>query len=137
MEGLCKVSNIFKVNSIDVLGERGIPRTFVKRNVRGPIKAAFRGVRTWSNLWSLSLSRTRSASRGGLGSLVPSFQYVEDRFECIRGRGWRSPAGVLWIRCCLSLMSNRRLNTNISFGKLLIINAIIIRREVGELEELF
>jgi hypothetical protein len=33
-------------------------------------------------------------------------------------------------------MSNRRLNTNISFGKLLIINATIIRREVGEAEEL-
>jgi hypothetical protein len=46
-------------------------------------------------------------------------------------------AGVLWICCCSSLMSNRRLNTNISFGRLLIVGDIKIRREVGEADELF
>ena len=28
---------------------------------------------------------------GGLGNLVPSFQYAEDWFECSRGKGWRPP----------------------------------------------
>jgi hypothetical protein len=30
--------------------------------------------------------------RGGLGNLVPSFQYAEDWFECSRGEGWRPPS---------------------------------------------
>ena len=46
-------------------------------------------------------------------------------------------AGVLRICCCSLLRSNRRLNTNISFGRLLIVTAIKIRRELGEAEELF
>lgn len=29
--------------------------------------------------------------RGGLGNLVPSFQYAEDWFEYSRGKGWRPP----------------------------------------------
>jgi hypothetical protein len=35
------------------------------------------------------------------------------------------------------LMRNRRPNTNISIGRLLITNVIIIRCEAGEAEELF
>jgi hypothetical protein len=45
-------------------------------------------------------------------------------------------AGVLRICCCSPLTSNRRLNANISFGRLLIVSAIKIRRELGEAEEL-
>ena len=44
---------------------------------------------------------------------------------------------VLWIYSCSSLMSNRRLNANISLGRLLIVSDIKIRREVGEADELF
>jgi len=53
----------------------------------------------------------------------------------VRAEGYH--AGVLWICCCSSLISSRRLNTNVSFGRLLIVCTIKICREVGEAEELF
>jgi hypothetical protein len=110
---------------------------FAKRNVRDPIKAAFCGVKTWINLWSLLLSRTASAQEEGWAISYQAFNTPRTGLNAVEVRAGSHHAGVLWICCCLSLMSNRRLNTNISFGKLLIINAIIIRREDGEAEELF
>jgi hypothetical protein len=109
----------------------------VKRNVRDPIKAAFCDVRTWIDLWSLLLSRTAPAQEQGWAVSYQAFNTPRTGLNAVEVGVGGHHAGVLWICCCSSLMSNRRLNTNISFGRLRVIDAIIIRREVGEAEELF